>query len=177
PLIMVNPTYLLGPGGGPTSTSGRVIARFMNGRLRGFVPGAICPVDVDDVVEGHLLAADRGRVGERYLLGGTNVTLEEFFQLLADVAGRPPPKRLPPGVVMAAAFVLERVVAPLTGKPPRHDVDEVKIARLPRLYDSTKAKTELGFRTRPLRETLERTVNWLREQGHVPAASAAQAVG
>ena len=161
PLIVVNPSFILGPGGGEGS-SGRIVRRFLDGKLRFYVEGGFSPVDVADVVEGHLLAADRGQVGERYVLSGQNVSYTEFFCLLGEVAGRPMPRRVPGWLALGATSLLEHGVARVTGKPPLADLDEVRMGLLFRYFDNTRARNELGFSPRPLRETLERTVTWMR---------------
>jgi dihydroflavonol-4-reductase len=162
PLVVVNPSFVLGPGGGEGS-SGRIVRRFLDGQLRFYVEGGFSPVDVADVVEGHLLAAERGRVGERYVLSGQNVSFTDFFRLLSEVAGRPMPRRVPGWFALGATACLEHVVARVTGRPPLADVDEVRMGLLIRYFDNSKARTELGFRPRALRETLERTVEWMRQ--------------
>lgn len=162
PLVVVNPSFILGPGGGEGS-SARIVRRFLSGQLRFYVEGGFSPVDVADVVEGHLQAAERGQIGERYLLSGENVSFTEFFKLLGAVAGRPMPRRVPAWFALGATALMEHVVSRATGKPPMADVDEVRMGLLVRYFDNTRARTELGFRPRPLRETLERTVGWMRQ--------------
>jgi dihydroflavonol-4-reductase len=165
-VVLVNPTYLLGEGGRELSTR-RVVSRVLSGEQLGYVTGGVCPVDVADVAAGHLLAAEHGLPGDRYILGGTNVSWGEFFALLATVAGISPPKRVPVGVAFGAAAVIE-TAASIAKKPPAQSVDEVRVARLFRFYDSRKAERELGYRSRSLVETLERTVDWLRARDGAP---------
>jgi dihydroflavonol-4-reductase len=157
PIVIVCPSLLFGPVRGEGSTA-RIVRRFLDGQIRFYVKGALSPVDVEDVATGHLLAAERGRVGERYLLSGENVSFAQFFRLLAAITARRRPLRVPGVVALVVAAFLERVVDPMTGRPQRYDVDEVRVARLHRVFDATKATTELGFRARGARETLERTV-------------------
>jgi dihydroflavonol-4-reductase len=122
------------------------------GRFRASLRGAgLNLVDVRDVARGHVLALDRGRTGERYLLGGSDVTLAEAFALIARAAGRPPPRLQLPYV---AAKLLARV-----GVVNRH---EVTLARLPAWFSSAKAERELGYRVSPLEPALERAVADLR---------------
>jgi dihydroflavonol-4-reductase len=168
PLVVVNPSFLLGPGGGEGS-SARIVRRYLDGKLKFYVEGGLCPVDVADVAEGHLLAAQHGRIGERYLLSGENISFTQFFRLLGEVTGRPMPRRVPGWFALGATGFMERVVGRVTGRPPMSDVDEVRVGLLIRYYDNTKAQKELGFQPRPLRETLERTVESM--QRGVPASS------
>jgi dihydroflavonol-4-reductase len=162
PLVVVNPSFVLGPGGGEGS-SGRIVRRFLDGNMKFYVEGGFSPVDVEDVAEGHIAAAERGAIGERYLLSGENVSFTEFFSLLGDVTGRPMPRKVPGWFALGATQVQERVICRITGRPPVADLDEVKMGRLIRYFDNGKARRELGFDPRPLRETLERTVRWMRQ--------------
>ncbi|MFN8633524.1 MAG: SDR family oxidoreductase [Chloroflexota bacterium] len=162
PLVVVNPSFVLGPGGGEGS-SGRIVRRFLDGKMKFYVEGGFSPVDVADVAQGHLAAAEKGRLGERYLLSGENVSFAQFFSVLSEVAGGPMPKRVPGWFALGATQLQERVLSPLTGKPPVADLDEVLMGRLIRYFDNSKARAELAFNPRPLRETLERTVQWMRQ--------------
>jgi dihydroflavonol-4-reductase len=162
PLVIVNPSFVLGPGGGEGST-GRIVRRFLDGKMKLYVEGGISPVDVADVAQGHLAAAERGRLGERYLLSGENVSFTAFFALLSEVTGRPMPRKLPGWFALGVAQVQEKVICRITGRPPVADLDEVKVGRMIRYFDNSKARRELGFDPRPLRETLERTVHWMRQ--------------
>ena len=162
PLVVVNPSFVLGPGGGEGS-SGRIVRRFLDGKMKFYVEGGFSPVDVADVAQGHLAAAEKGRLGERYLLSGENVSFAQFFTVLSEVAGGPMPKRVPGWFALGATKLQERVLSPLTGKPPVADLDEVLMGRLIRYFDNSKARAELAFNPRPLRETLERTVQWMRQ--------------
>jgi dihydroflavonol-4-reductase len=161
PLVVVNPSFLLGPGGGEDST-GRIVRRFLDGKMKLFVEGGVCPVDVEDVAQGHLAAAERGTLGERYLLSGENVSFSAFFGLLSDVTGQPMPRKVPGWLALGATHMQEKVISRVTGRPPVADLDEVKMGRLIRYFDNSKARQGLGFQPRPLRETLERTVRWMR---------------
>lgn len=160
PLVVVNPTTAMGPDD-PTMVTTRVVAKFMRGHLPAQVAGGMNIIDVDDFVAGHLLADERGRIGERYILAGTNVTWAEFFRLLSELTGRPVPRRVPLPAALALAFAVERL-AEARGRPPRLEFEEVRLAGLYRFADATKARTELGLTVRPLRDTLARTVDWLR---------------
>jgi dihydroflavonol-4-reductase len=151
----VNPCVVFGEGdvyGSSTS----IVRRFMLGRIPAYVDGALNIVDVEDVARGHLLADERGSIGERYILGNRNYTLDRLFADLGRVSGvEPPALKLPPAVALRLAQVLE--AAP--GRPPI-TVDEVKSAGQWWTYKTTKAKRELGWTTSPHEDTIEATVNW-----------------
>jgi dihydroflavonol-4-reductase len=150
--LCVNPTTPVGEGDSAPTPTGAMVRGVATGRFRASLRGAgLNLVDVRDVARGHVLALDRGRTGERYLLGGSDVTLAEAFALIARAAGRPPPRLQLPYV---AAKLLARV-----GVVNRH---EVTLARLPAWFSSAKAERELGYRVSPLEPALERAVADLR---------------
>lgn len=155
PVVCVNPAYVLGPGdvyGGSTS----IVRRFLLGRIPAYVEGGINIVDVADVARGHLLAAEKGQVGERYILGSRNFTWERLFADLGRISGvNAPPLKLPVPVALAAA----RAAARLPGRPPI-GVEEMRAAGHWWTYRSAKAKRDLGWTTLPHEDTLEATVNW-----------------
>jgi dihydroflavonol-4-reductase len=155
PLVCVNPCVVFGAGdiyGSSTS----IVRRFLLGRIPAYVDGALNIVDVEDVARGHLLADERGAVGERYILGNRNYTLDRLFADLGRVSGvEPPALKLPPALGLRMAQALE--AAP--GRPPI-TVDEVKAVGQWWTYRTTKAKRELGWTTSPHEDTLEATVNW-----------------
>ncbi|MEA2442080.1 MAG: hypothetical protein QOH76_3504 [Thermoleophilaceae bacterium] len=158
PLVVVNPAYVLGRGdlyGGATS----IVRRFMLGRITAYVPGALNIVDVQDVARGHLLADERGTVGERYILGNRNFTLDRLFADLGRVSGAEPPAlRLSSAVALRLAQAAE-----VTGRGPI-TVQEVRLASQWWTYRNTKAKRELGWRPSPHEDTIEATVDWYRDR-------------
>jgi dihydroflavonol-4-reductase len=159
PLVIVNPSFVFGPDD-PTGTSMRLIRRFLLRQIPVYVDGALNIVDVRDVAAGHLLADEKGRVGERYILGGRNFTLDRLFADLARISGvEPPPIKLPGGLVVAGVEAAAQFRLPLPTAP-----DEVRSARLWWTYRNTKARKELGFDPRPHEETLEAAVRWQAEQ-------------
>jgi dihydroflavonol-4-reductase len=159
PLVTVNPCYVFGRGdvyGRATS----IVRRFLLGRIPAYVPGALNVVAVEDVARGHLLADEKGLVGERYILGNRNYTLDRLFADLARLSGiEPPVLRLSPGVALRLAQALE--AAP--GRPAV-TVQEVRLASNWWTYRNTKAKRELGFTTTPHEDTIEATVGWYMER-------------
>jgi dihydroflavonol-4-reductase len=155
-VVVVNPTTPVGPGDRRPTPTGKMVADVARGRARAYLTGAaLNVVAVEDVAAGHLLAHERGRRGERYLLGGDNLPLREVFALVAAAAGREPPRVAVP---WAAAYVAARVgdaALRLVGREPSLLVAaEVRLARLPMTFDDGKARRELGYTSRPAREAL-----------------------
>ena len=160
PLVCVNPTVVFGPGDTHV-TSTRLVRSFLLGRVPAYADGGLNVVDVRDVAAGHLLADDRGAVGERYILGGRNFTFDRLFADLGRLSGVDPPLKVPRNLAAAAATVL-RIGPGRTTLDPR----EVLAASQFWTYRSTKAKRELGFSARPHEETLEATVAWYQDREH-----------
>jgi dihydroflavonol-4-reductase len=153
--LCVNPTTPIGEGDDAPTPTGQMVRGIASGRYRATLrSGGLNLVDVRDVAEGHVLALERGRAGERYLLGGTNLTLAEVFALVARAAGRRPPRlRLP----YACARALARVGLA--------NAQEVALARLPAWFDSAKAERELGYAPSPIGPAVARAVEPLRRRG------------
>ena len=169
PVVIVNPAAPVGVGDHKPTPTGQMIVDFLQGRMFAYVDTGMNIVDVEDVAAGHLLAAERGRVGERYILGGENLTLKQVLDLLAEVSGRPLVRqRIPHRVALAWAYV-DVALARLN---PRHvpaaTPDKVRLSRQKEYYDSSKAVRELGFRPTPAREALRKAVAWYRAHGYAP---------
>jgi dihydroflavonol-4-reductase len=127
-------------------------------------------VDVEDVAAGHLLAAERGTIGKRYILGGRNLTLREIFEVLGGLTGiRPPRVKVSAGMILPLAWVSEWVADHLTGRPPLIAVDAVRMARKTMFFDGGKAIRELGLPQSPIEDALARAVRWFRERGYAPS--------
>jgi dihydroflavonol-4-reductase len=158
-LIVVNPTFVLGPDD-PSGTSNALVKRVMLRQIPFYVDGGLNIVDVRDVAQGHLLAARKGKVGERYILGGRNFTLGRLFADIGRISGVPPPPvKVSPRLTNPAVAAARRV-----GFPVPVSEDELRSAEQWWTYRSTKARKELGFKPRPHEETLEDTVHWLAER-------------
>jgi dihydroflavonol-4-reductase len=158
-VVIVNPTFVLGPDD-PTRTSMGLVRRFCLGQIPAYVDGALNIVDVRDVATGHVLADERGEVGQRYILGGRNFTFDRLFADLARISGvSPPPLKLPTRVAVAGAEAFTK----LGVRAPSHPAEIVSASQW-WTYRNTKARRELGFAPRPHEETLEEAVHWQQEQ-------------
>jgi len=168
PAVIVNPTTPVGPGDWKPTPTGRMIVDFLRGRMVAYLDTGLNLVPVEDVAEGHLLAAERGRVGERYILGGRNMALKEIFDALAVVSGRPAPRvRMPFAVALAAGYASE-MFARISSREPPVPLEGVRMARHKMFVDASKAQRELGFAPGSVEEALGRAVSWYRERGYVP---------
>jgi dihydroflavonol-4-reductase len=157
--VIVNPTFVLGPGGGRASSMG-LVRRFLLRRIPAYVDGGLNIVDVRDVADGHLQADAKGETGERYILGGRNFTLQRLFSDLQRISNVPAPQlKLPAQLAQAGARVSEQL-----GLPLGLAVDETRSAALWWTYSSAKAKRELGFTPRPHEETLEDALSWMSDE-------------
>ena len=166
--VIVNPSTPIGPRDIKPTPTGRMIVEAASGRMPAFVDTGLNLVHVDDVARGHLLAEEQGRVGERYILGGENLSLAEILRRIAVIVGRSPPKvRLPLPVVWPVAAVAE-AWGRLTGKEPMVTFDSLRMARKKMYFSAAKAERELGFRARPASEALADAVGWFRSAGMVP---------
>jgi dihydroflavonol-4-reductase len=169
PVVIVNPSAPVGPWDVKPTPTGRLIVDFLHGRMFASLDTGLNLIHVRDVAEGHLLAADRGRVGERYILGHANLTLAEIFRLLSALTGLPAPRvRLPYALAWLAAAGME-VVARLRGRPPRASLTEVRMARKRMFFSAAKAVRELGLPQTDLREALRDAVAWFVAHGYAPA--------
>jgi dihydroflavonol-4-reductase len=165
PLVVVNPTSVYGPG--QTTNVTGALARFLGGRLPIVMDTRQNFAYIDDVVEGHLSAMERGEIGRRYIIGGENGSLVEFLSLGAEAAGLSRrPRELPGSVVRALARVLD-LMSRVSRRRPWVSADEARTASHTFVFDTSRARVELGLEWTPLRTGLERTVGWLRQEGLV----------
>ncbi len=164
PVVVVNPSTPLGPYDIKPTPTGRVVRDAIRGRLPAYVDTGLNIVHVDDVAEGHWLAYQRGVPGQRYILGGFDLSLLEMLSEIADIVGRKPPRiRLPQAAAMVVAQVAQ-AWARLTGTTPFATVEEVRMAKHRMFFSSEKARRELGYAPRPARAALEASVHWFRQQ-------------
>jgi len=167
PVVIVSPSTPIGPRDVKPTPTGRIIVEAANGRMPAFVDTGLNLVHVDDVAAGHLLALDKGRIGENYILGGEDVRLRDMLALVAPLVGRKPPRvRLPRAPLYPLAFGAE-AFARLSGKEPFLTVDALKMSKYFMYFSSAKAKTELGFQARPFVRGIEDAIRWFRQAGYI----------
>lgn len=168
PVVVVNPTTPVGVGDVKPTPTGHIVLDFLNGRMPAYVDTGLNVVDVEDVAEGHVLALERGGVGERYVLGNENMTLRALLERLAALTGlRPPRVRLPHWLALALAHVSEATARGLGTGPPRVPLDGVRASGHYRYFDCSKAVRELGMPQTPLDEALLKAVSWFTDNGYV----------
>jgi dihydroflavonol-4-reductase len=169
PAVIVNPTTPIGPGDAKPTPTGRMIVDFLNGRMPAYVDTGLNFVAVEDAAAGHLLAAERGRLGERYILGAENLTLKQALELLGRASGKMAPRwRLPHAVALAAGYG-DAAMSRLLRREPRIPLEGVRMARHNMFVRTEKARHELGFSPGPVAAALERAVRWYESNGYVPA--------
>jgi dihydroflavonol-4-reductase len=167
PIVIVNPSTPVGDGDVKPTPTGQTIVDFLRGRMPGFVNTGLNLVDVRDVAAGHLLAMERGQLGERYILGHRNLTLEQILAILAELTGRPRPRfRVPFALAYAAAYVDNFVNLKLRHRPPGIPLDGVRMARHFMWFSAAKAVRELGLPQTPVDAALRRAVDWYRGAGY-----------
>jgi dihydroflavonol-4-reductase len=165
PVIIVNPSTPVGPGDIKPTPTGQLVLDAASGRMPAYVDTGLNIVHVDDVAAGHLLAFQRGRPGERYILGGENMTLQMILGEIAGLVGRKPPRiRLPYAAVLPMAYLAEGF-AKLTGQSCRVTLEGVRMSRKRMFFSSAKAAGELGYRWRPPLQAFEDALRWFRERG------------
>lgn len=170
PLVVVNPSAPVGPWDAKPTPTGQIILDFIRRKLPAIVDTGLNVVHVRDVAEGHLLAAERGRVGERYILGNRNMTLAEIAGELASITGLPAPRlRLPYAVVWTAGAVSTAVADWITHRPPAVALEAVKMARRRMFFDAGKAVRELGLPQTPVRAAFEDAIAWFEQHGRIPS--------
>jgi dihydroflavonol-4-reductase len=168
PVVMVNPTLVIGVNDIKPTPSGQMIIDVVKQKMPGYIDGGINIIDVEDVARGHILAAKKGRVGERYLLGNRNVTVYDYLKQIADIAGvRPPAVKLPYHLALALGHLFE-FGAFITKKPPIVTASEVRIGKMTEWYDCSKAINELGLPQTPIDLTIRKALNWFKENGYLP---------
>jgi dihydroflavonol-4-reductase len=167
PVVIVNPTAPIGDHDFKPTPTGKIVVDYLKGAIPAFVDTGLNLVDVEDTSEGHLLALERGRSGERYILGSENLTLEQILTRLAGISGGQAPRWRIPYAVAYMAGMASTGWANLTGVEPRAPLDAVKMARKKMFVSPDKAKRELGFNPGPVDGALRRAVDWFRANGYV----------
>lgn len=167
-VVIVNPSTPIGPHDVKPTPTGEIIMRFLRNRMPAYVHTGLNLIDVDDVVRGHLLAWQKGRTGERYILGHRNLTLKEMLEMLATVTGKAAPRfAVPHALPLAVAFVDEMILARYFGKTPQVSFYSVRMSQKAMYYDSSKAVRELGLPQSPIEGAIEKAVGWFQANGYV----------
>ena len=165
PVVIVNPSTPIGPGDIKPTPTGQLVLDAACGRMPAYVDTGLNIVHVDDVAAGHLLAFERGQPGERYILGGEDMSLRTILAQIAGLTGRKPPRiRLPYGAVLPMAYLAEGF-AKLSGRSGRLTLEGVRMSRKRMFFSSAKAVRELGYRWRPPQEAFADALHWFRERG------------
>jgi dihydroflavonol-4-reductase len=166
-VIIVNPSTPIGPGDVKPTPTGQVVLDAAAGRMPAYVDTGLNVVHVDDVAAGHLLAYSRGRAGERYILGGEDMTLQQILGEIARIVGRKPPRiRLPYGLVLPMAYVAEGI-SKISGRSGRLTLEGLRMSRKRMFFSSAKAVRDLGYSWRPPAEAFADAVRWFRERGRL----------
>ena len=176
PVVIVNPTAPVGPGDWKPTPTGRIILDFLRGKMPAYVDTGLNVVPVEDVAAGHLLAAEKGRIGERYILGGRNMTLKEILDALSAITGRRSPRVKLPHVVALMAGYADEMYSRLAGREPQIPVDGVKMSRHKMFIESDKAARELGYQQGSIEAALERAVRWYEDNGYIPGRVGAKGI-
>ena len=167
PVVIVNPSTPVGPRDIKPTPTGRIIVDTLNRRMPAYVDTGLNIVHVDDVAAGHLLAWEKGEIGERYILGGEDMTLKMILDEICNIAHlQPPTIRLPHNLVLPIAWCMERW-ASVTKREPRATVDGVRMAKKKMYYASAKARQKLGYQIRPARAGLADAIQWFRANSYL----------
>jgi dihydroflavonol-4-reductase len=167
PAVIVNPTAPVGPRDVKPTPTGRIIIEAASGRMPAFIDTGLNLVHVDDVAAGHIAAMQHGRIGERYILGGENMTLAEMLARIARLVGRAPPRiRLPRHLIYPLAYAAE-AAAHITDREPFVTLDGLRMAKVRMFFTSGKAARELGYKARPVDAAISDALQWFRQAGYI----------
>ncbi|MBI3304360.1 MAG: NAD-dependent epimerase/dehydratase family protein [Deltaproteobacteria bacterium] len=168
PVVIVNPSTPVGVGDLKPTPTGKLIVDFLNGKMPAYVDTGLNLVDVEDVARGHLLAADKGEVGEKYILGHKNLTLQQILALLAELTGRPAPRfKVPYALALGVAYADAALARLIPGREPFVPPVGVKLSKKKMFFNPSKAVRALGLPQTPVREALRKAVQWFQENGYV----------
>ena len=163
PVVIVNPSTPVGPGDIKPTPTGKIILDFLNGKMPAYVDTGLNLVAVEDVAEGHLLAAEKGKVGEKYILGNQNLTLQEIFGILAEITHRRPPRMQVPHWVALVAAVADTAFSRILNREPGVQIEAVLMSRKRMFFSAEKAVRELGLPQTPVEDALAGAVRWFEE--------------
>ncbi|MFN0112910.1 MAG: hopanoid-associated sugar epimerase [Blastocatellia bacterium] len=167
-VVIVNPSAPIGAYDVKPTPTGEIVLRFLQNRMPAYVHTGLNLIDVEDVARGHILAWQKGRTGERYILGNRNLTLKEILEMLASITGKPAPRlAIPHFIPLAAAFVDEMMLARYFGKTPQVSFYSVRMSQKAMHYDSSKAVRELGLPQSSIEGAIEKAVRWFEANGYV----------
>jgi dihydroflavonol-4-reductase len=167
--MILNPTTPIGPNDAKPTPTGRIVVDFLNRNFPAYVDTGLNLVDVDEVARMHVVALDRGTPGERYILGGENLTLKQILDRLSAITGLPSPTtKVPHAVAMAFAFFDENFTGKLRGREPRATVEAVRMGRKRMFASSARAEQQLGFKVLPVYNALRAAVEWFLAHGYAP---------
>ena len=175
PVVVVNPAAPIGPYDVKPTPTGKIVVDFLNGRIPSYIDTGLNVVHVRDVAQGHYLAAQKGRVGERYILGGENITFKSLLDMLAEVSGLPAPGFKAPYSIAYLFAALDTARARIFGGEPLAPLDAVRMARHYMWFDSSKSERELGYVPVSAREALKDAVDWFVKNGYAPKMAAHRA--
>ena len=168
-VMVLNPTTPIGPGDAKPTPTGRIVVDFLNRKFPAYVDTGLNLVDVGEVARMHVAALERGRPGERYILGGENLTLKQILDRMSAITGLPSPTmKVPHAVAMTFAFFDETITGKLRGKEPRATVEAVRMGKKLMFASSAKAERELGFRVLPVYNALRAAIEWFVANGYAP---------
>ena len=168
PVIIVNPSAPIGPRDIKPTPTGQLVLRAASGKIPVYVDSGLNVVHVDDVADGHLLAIQRGKEGEKYILGGENLTLLQILTIIADITGQKPPiLKIPHELALSIAYISELWARYFSHTEPFATIDSVKMSEKPMFYNSHKAITELGYKTRPIKQAFVESINWYKKYGYI----------
>ena len=168
-VMILNPTTPIGPGDRKPTPTGGIIVDFLNGKFPAYVDTGLNLVDVSEVARMHVVALERGTPGERYILGGENLTLKQILDRMSAITGlKSPTMKVPHAVAMAFAFFDEMITGRLRGKEPRATVEAVRMGRKMMFASSAKAERELGFRVLPVYGAMRAAIDWFLANGYAP---------
>jgi dihydroflavonol-4-reductase len=169
PIVVVNPSAPVGPRDVKPTPTGKIIVDFLNRAMPAYLDTGLNWVHVHDVAVGHVLAAEKGRVGDRYILGNTagNLTVKEAFEIMAELAGLSAPRMQVPYLLALTAAHLDETLSLITHKPPKAVLAGVRMAKCKMFFDPAKAVRELGLPQTPPRQALADAIEWFRENGYV----------
>ncbi len=172
-VMILNPTTPIGPGDRKPTPTGRIVVDFLKGKFPAYTETGLNLVDVDEVARMHLVALERGRPGERYILGGENLTLKQILDKMAAISGLPSPTmKVPHAVAMAFAFLDESITGKLRGREPRATMEAVRMGKKMMWASSAKAERDLGFEVKPVYRALRAAMEWFVANGYAPPFAA-----